>query len=324
MSKDRAAGPEPRWARTAIGLFALSVVACAMFGVFEQKARPASPYAHLTAMPVVHGTNGIAFQAVHLPGGHDARVIWIYTPPHPPGQRLPCVFIAPDSATGYYGKALYPVNQREQWPYAKAGFVVVAYSVDGSTTDLNSNEVVTGIERFRAAHCGVDNERAAVDYALANLPYVDPKRLYVAGHSSGGTMALMAASHDPRIAGCVVYAPACDVRTRVNRLGALEMALRVPGFESFLTTCSPIEYTSTLRCPVFLFHADNDGNVPRSDVETYLAKLRRTNANVVYSRVPLGGHLVALFTDGLPRGIAWLKKLSGMATNGSDQSRKAS
>ena len=295
-----------------------------MFGWFERPARPASPYPALAVMPSMSTPGGITFRAVHLPGGHDARVLWVYTPPHKAGAKLPCVFIAPHGSTGYYGKALDPIDQREHWPYAKAGFVVVAYSVDGSTSEYNSNEIVVGINRFRDAHCGVDNAKAAVDYALANLRYVDPERLYVAGHSSGGTMALMAASHDPRIRGCVAYAPACDIRTRVNRLGVLEMSVRVPGFGPFLTTCSPIEYTSTLHCPVLLFHADNDGNVPRSDVEGYQAKLSKTNPDVTYSRVPDGGHLISMLVYGLPQGVSWLRYVDGLDSQAGNSKHHAS
>ena len=307
------ARPEPRWVRPAIGLTVLAVVACAIFGVFEPRAKPAAPFTALSELPPKPARSGIVFHEVHLPGGHDARVLWIYEPPHPAGQKLPCVFIAPDSSTCFYGKALRGANLRAYWPYAEAGFVVVAYSLDGATSYFNSNQVVAGINRFRAAHCGVDNEHAAVDYALAHLPYIDPNRLYAVGHSSGGTMALMAAAHDPRIAGCVAYAPACDVSSRVNKLGAIELSLRVPGFMSFLKTCSPISYTARIHCPVFLFHADNDGNVPRGDVEAFVDKLRRTNPNVVYSHVPTGGHLLSMFDPGIPRAIAWLKKLAKMS-----------
>jgi len=304
---------EPRWLRPLVAFITLAIVAGAIFGVFEPRARPASPYRDLAVLASTSVRNGITFQEVHLPGGHDARVLWIFEPQHRSSAKLPCVFIAPDSSTCFYGKSLRGANLRGYWPYAEAGFVVVAYSLDGATSYFNSNQVVAGIDRFRAAHCGVDNERAAVDYALANLPYVDPKRLYAVGHSSGGTMALMAAAHDRRIAGCVAYAPACDVSSRVNKLGAFELSIRVPGFTSFLKTCSPINYTSGIHCPVFLFHADNDGNVPRSDVEAFVDKLRRTNPNVVYSHVPTGGHLLSMFDDGIPRGIAWLKKLAKMS-----------
>jgi len=304
---------EARWLRPVIALIVLAIVTCAIFGVFEPRAKPASPFRDLAVLPSQSLRNGLTFQEVHLPGGHDARVLWIYEPPHAAGQRLPCVFIAPDSSTCFYGKSLRGANLRGYLPFADAGFVVVAYSLDGATSYFNSNRVVAGIERFRAAHCGVDNEHAAVDYALANLPCVDPRRLYAVGHSSGGTMALMAAAHDTRIAACVAFAPACDVSSRINKLGALELSMRVPGFTSFLNTCSPISYTTRIHCPVFLFHADNDGNVPRSDVEAFVAKLRHTNPNIVYSHVPAGGHLLSMFDAGIPRAIVWLKKLAKMS-----------
>ena len=221
--------------------------------------------------------------------------------------QRPCVFVAPDDSPCYYGKPLLPYNHKENLPYARAGLVVVAYSVDGAVHDrFNSNQLVNGIHAFQAAHCGVDSEKAAVDYALANLPEVDPKRLYVAGHSSGGTMSLMAASSDRRLAGALAYAPACNIRQRVNALGTMLMSARVPGFAAFLDTCSPINHASAIRCPVFLYHADDDSNVSVSDVTAFVDKLHKTNAKITYSRVAIGGHKKSYVRDGIPKGIAWI------------------
>jgi len=299
--------PEPRWVRPVIGLAVFGIVAGSLFGVFEPKAQRTLPYSATSVLPATKIEKGIQFQEVHLAGGNDARVLWIYLPKHAPGQKLPCIFVAPDASTCYYGKKLGPQNHLEHLPYARVGYAVVAYSVDGGSDYFNSNQVVNGITQFRASHCGIDNAHAAVDYALKNLPMVDPKQLYTAGHSSGATMALMAASHDPRIAGCAAYAPACDIQSRVDKIGMLEMSLRVPGFVSFLKECSPITYTSALTCPVFLFHANDDYNVPMGDVTAFLDKLKLTNKNVTFSRVSTGGHSQSMLDYGIPRGIAWLQ-----------------
>jgi len=103
---------EPRWLRPLVAFITLAIVAGAIFGVFEPRARPASPYRDLAVLASTSVRNGITFHEVHLPGGHDARVLWIYEPQHRPSAKLPCVFIAPDSSTCFYGKSLRGANQR--------------------------------------------------------------------------------------------------------------------------------------------------------------------------------------------------------------------
>ena len=53
--------------------------------------------------------------------------------------------------------------------------------------------------------------RNTLEYVLARLPEVDPERLYVAGHSSAAIWALLFAEHEPRIKGCIAYAPLADL-----------------------------------------------------------------------------------------------------------------
>lgn len=47
---------------------------------------------------------------------------------------------------------------------------------------------------------------AAIDH-LAGLPYVDPDRIYVGGHSTGGTLALLVAASEAPVAGVVAFGP---------------------------------------------------------------------------------------------------------------------
>jgi alpha-beta hydrolase superfamily lysophospholipase len=75
---------------------------------------------------------------------------------------------------------------------AEAGFVVVRYDKRG-----------IGQSGGRAESAGLndyaEDARAAVKF-LADRPDVDPKRIAVVGHSEGGSVALLAAAKDKRIA----------------------------------------------------------------------------------------------------------------------------
>ena len=58
------------------------------------------------------------------------------------------------------------------------------------------------------ARFGVSDGLTALDAALAKYPQIDPKRVYVAGHSSAGTLALQLAAAAPdRLKACVAFAP---------------------------------------------------------------------------------------------------------------------
>lgn len=64
-----------------------------------------------------------------------------------------------------------------------------------------------------------DDIRAAVDY-MAALPIVDPRRIYLIGHSLGGSYALGAAARDRRVRGLAALSPARRIDTRVLAEGA--------------------------------------------------------------------------------------------------------
>ena len=56
-----------------------------------------------------------------------------------------------------------------------------------------------------AVQAGLANARTALEFALAKVPKLDAKRIYVAGHSSAATLALLFASHEPRIKACAAW-----------------------------------------------------------------------------------------------------------------------
>lgn len=47
---------------------------------------------------------------------------------------------------------------------------------------------------------------------LAHQPYVDPNRIYLGGHSTGGTLALMTAEASDRFRAVFAFGPVSDVR----------------------------------------------------------------------------------------------------------------
>ncbi len=63
------------------------------------------------------------------------------------------------------------------------------------------------------------------------------------------------------------------------------------------------------KCPVFLFHARDDRNVPLQQTTGFAALLKKTNANVTLVTVPNGGHYDSMLHQGIPKGITWFRQL---------------
>jgi dienelactone hydrolase len=99
------------------------------------------------------------------------------------GQKHPAVVWA----HGGFG-GVGPDDLEQVQPLVAAGLVVMCPSWRGENDNRG---------RFEMFYGEVDDALAAVDH-VARLPYVDPARVYVAGHSSGGTIALLVAEATDR------------------------------------------------------------------------------------------------------------------------------
>jgi dipeptidyl aminopeptidase/acylaminoacyl peptidase len=146
------------------------------------------------------------------------------------------------------------------------------------------------------------------------VPGVDPDRIYTAGHSSAATLSLLVAEHEPGIKGCVAFAPASDVEKRLGAQGVAALDGAVPGFADFVRRTSPLTNAARLRCPLFLFHADDDTNVKVEESARFADLVRRTNSRVTFVRVPTGGHYEPMIREGIPRAIAWFQSLPAPPT----------
>ncbi len=234
-----------------------------------------------------------------------------------PPAPIPCVFITAAGVPPYVGNGFGPDLERqrnpEHLPYVHAGFAVVAYDTDGELAhpnDLTYQEVGAAAAAFKDADAGVLNARHAIDYVLKMVPAIDAKRLYAAGHSSAGRIALLLAETDRRIAACAAYAPVTDVERRVreNSRGAGRyLESNLPGFDDFLKRTSPLRQVARLRCPLFLYHSRGDQRIPIADSEAFAAALATTNSQVTFIRGTHGGHYDSMIADALPRAIEWLK-----------------
>ena len=100
----------------------------------------------------------------------------------------------------------------------------------------------------------VDDVLAAVDYVAA-LPYVDPTRVYLGGHSTGGTLAMLVAESSDRFRAVFSFGPVADVRgyppqfIHHDKSQPRESELRSPGF-----------WLSSVKSPLFVLEGMSGGN----------------------------------------------------------------
>ena len=246
-------------------------------------------------------------------GGASSR-LWVYLPEKAAEGSLPCVFIGPAGSNLLTGMRLGDGDRPEHLPYVRAGFAVVAYELDGAlaSDDPTDEEFVAAFEAFSGAEAGVANAREALDYALAKIPQVDRERLYVAGHSSAATLALLVAEREPRVKACVAYAPVADIEARLGPQFVKRLS-GVRGFVEFIRENSPLTHASQLSCPLFIFGADDDNVVQPSQPALFAAAVAKVNRAVTYVRVPTGGHYDSMIKEGVPRAIKWLQELKQAA-----------
>ncbi len=244
-----------------------------------------------------------------IPPGHRGT-LWLYLPTKvdPAPKSLPCVLIAPAGSDGASGMMLAEGDRLEHLPYVRAGFAVMAFDLDGGVVqpDAPNFSSVPAMTAFVKARAGLVNGRIAQAFIDAKVPQVDPGRHYVAGHSSAATFALLFAEHEPGLKGCVAYAPVVDLTSRLGGRGAGR--LQRFGLSDLLTRYSPRISEAKLTCPVFLFASRDDENVSFEESVGCSERLQKLKKPVTLELVDTGGHYESMLNEGIPRGIAWLKK----------------
>lgn len=271
--------------------------------------------------PVQTLDGNVMLYSVGLTGpkpGQDTQ-LKIYMPPgNHTAQSLAAVLVAPAGTPLLYGSDVNVGDYHDEFlPYAQAGMVTVLYSIDGDVPDdLDQRDensqfaIVSGAyPKFKDAGGGVANGRNALEYALEKIPAINASRIYTAGHSSAGTLSLMLASQESRVAGCIAFAPSYSPEKRMaDLINDPSSSLLFPGVAKFLKWYSPMNHIGDFSCPLFIFHAADDGNVPVSDARQFTQKLKAAGANVTYREVARGGHYQPMIQDGIPSAIKWIDK----------------
>ncbi|MCY1047135.1 alpha/beta fold hydrolase [Corallococcus sp. bb12-1] len=136
-------------------------------------------------------------------------------------------------------------NDQSARAFREAGMVLMLPSLRGANDNPGAREYFLG---------EADDVVAAIDF-LAQRPDVDPARIYLGGHSTGGTLALIAAAHAPRLKGAYVFGPTHDVSGYGKTGTALD---RATGPELWMR--NPVSFVDALRVPTQVIEGADHGN----------------------------------------------------------------
>ncbi|MBC7807817.1 MAG: prolyl oligopeptidase family serine peptidase [Akkermansiaceae bacterium] len=307
----------------AVCLFASPLAGCAGPVPPAEKARvqktvtgripgTARPDPAVSALPwKTVGAQGHQVATTRLHSGREGDRLVLYRPALTTGQRVPCIVMAAAGTRLFHGILLGEGDAQEHLRYLEEGFAVVACEIDGPLSDAQADDskaMVAAAKKFQAANAGIRNMQEALDVA-ETLPWVDKKRIFLAGHSSAGTLALQTAAFEQnRIAGCIAHAPGVNVTKHLGVMLGLIESSGATGLRATLDTLSPHNNINRLTKPLFLFCAKDDSVIEESEVAAFAAAVKKKNPDVTYQTVPTGDHFDAMIQNGIPAAAAWAKK----------------
>jgi dipeptidyl aminopeptidase/acylaminoacyl peptidase len=143
--------------------------------------------------------------------------------------------------------------ESESWavtqPFRDAGFIVMTPTVRGENGQHGT---------FTMYYDEVDDIIHAAEF-LRSQTFVDANRLFVAGHSVGGTLALLAAEIFPNFAGAASISGSPDQGLYLKYAkGANRNAPFDLGDPREIQLRSPLPYAGSMKCPVRLFYGKEE------------------------------------------------------------------
>jgi dipeptidyl aminopeptidase/acylaminoacyl peptidase len=156
-----------------------------------------------------------------------------------------------------------PANDQSATAYREAGIVMMYPALRGG----NDSTV------FKEGFYGeVDDVLAAADY-LSKVDYVDPERIYLGGHSTGGTLALLVAESTDRFRAVFCFGPVADVGGYGD--GVLPFDMSDP---KELELRNPARFLQSIRDATFVF----EGTGGRSNILSLRMLMRLPHPDCVH------------------------------------------
>jgi len=138
---------------------------------------------------------------------------------------------------------------------------------------------------------------------LAALPYVRPDHVYVAGHSVGGTLAILASMRSSRFRADASFSGSPD--QRAWSAPQLELVPFDPGNAEEMGIRSPIAYATSFLCPARLDHGADERLFAASTAK--LAELAQ-NKGLDVRAIPVAGDHVSHVAEAMARSIEFFRE----------------
>ncbi len=171
-----------------------------------------------------------------------------YESPPRAGTRRPAIIWVAGGFDWSIGASAWEEGPRENDQSAAAlrpdGLVLMLPALRGNNESAGESECFLG---------EVDDLIAAWEH-LAARPDVDPARIYLGGHSTGGTLALLAAASTDRFRAIFAFGPVADPR-QYGSSNCMEDGLP----EAEYVARAPIEWIKDVMTPTFVIEG-KDGN----------------------------------------------------------------
>lgn len=189
------------------------------------------------------------FALVEYPGPLGKYKAYLGKPPEP-GKKYPAIlWITGGFPPGGMDSAAWePVgadNDQSAKAYRLAGVVTMYPTFRGSYGNPGVQETFFG---------EVDDALAALEY-LRKVEWVDPARIYVGGHSTGGTMALLVAAATDELKGVLSFGPIDDP----TEYGADSLTFDA-SLKEEARLRSPIHWLGGIKAQTFVIEGSARGN----------------------------------------------------------------
>lgn len=210
---------------------------------------------------------------------------WLLKPPDfDPNRKYPLLLYIHGGPDAQYGNTFF----QEFQVHAARGIVVFYTNPRGS---LGYEESFATCIRGNWGDLDFKDLMAAADFA-ESLPYVDARRIAVAGGSYGGYMTTWIVGHTDRFR-CAITER--GVANRHSAFGTSDFPPMADGYwpgnawdrPERLWEQSPLRYAANVWTPLLIIHSEGDLRCPVEQAEQLFAALKVLKREVVFVRYPL-------------------------------------
>lgn len=215
--------------------------------------------------------DGVQFQLIQYQSPVGALPAYV-TPDPGDGQRRPAIVWITGGDSNSIDDVWSPADRSDDQTasaFRRAGIVMMFPSQRGGNANPGQREGFYG---------EVDDILAATEH-LAGLPYVDPAQIYLGGHSTGGTLAMLVGECSERYKAIFALGPVAAA----SQYGG-EFLYCDPSNEQEVALRSPIAWLHCVKSPMYVFEGAVDGNWEAIQMMVDV----NTNPSVQFFQVP--GH----------------------------------